>query len=130
MANRVVHFEIHAQDPERVVAFYQELFGWRITKWDGPVDYWLITTGDESEPGINGAVVKRQGSQPQGGEPVIAFVCTVDVADIDQMMEKAKRAGAETAVDKMSVPGVGWLCYLKDTDGNIFGMMQNDPQAT
>jgi predicted enzyme related to lactoylglutathione lyase len=29
----------------------------------------------------------------------------------------------------MAIPGVGWLCYFKDTEGNIFGMMQNDPAA-
>ncbi len=43
--SRVVHFEIHATDPERLVAFYTDLFGWTIQKWDGPMDYWLIHTG-------------------------------------------------------------------------------------
>jgi predicted enzyme related to lactoylglutathione lyase len=49
--NRPVHFEIHAEDPERAASFYSELFGWKITKWDGPVDYWLVSTGSDT-PGI------------------------------------------------------------------------------
>ena len=54
--NRVVHFEIPAEDPENVARFYSEVFNWKIEKWEGPVDYWLITTGEENEPGINGAI--------------------------------------------------------------------------
>ena len=42
---RVVHFEIHADDPERAVKFYRGVFGWDVTKWDGPVDYWLVDHG-------------------------------------------------------------------------------------
>ena len=56
---RVVHFEIHADDPERAVNFYQDVFGWQIVKWEGPQDYWLITTGPDDEPGINGGLMKR-----------------------------------------------------------------------
>jgi len=56
---RVVHFEFYVDDPERAVKFYQEVFGWKITKWEGPVDYWLVTTGEEGEPGIDGAIARR-----------------------------------------------------------------------
>jgi predicted enzyme related to lactoylglutathione lyase len=51
---RVVHFEIAANDPDKAAAFYQEVFGWKITKWEGPQEYWLVETGEEGEPGING----------------------------------------------------------------------------
>ncbi len=53
---RVVHFEIHGDDPERAAEFYRGVFGWEISKWDGPVDYWLVTTGEDSEPGVASAV--------------------------------------------------------------------------
>ena len=62
---RVVHFELNADDPERASRFYQQVFGWQIRKWDGPVDYWLIMTGPDDEPGINGALMKR--SEPGAG---------------------------------------------------------------
>jgi len=124
---RVVHFEIHAADPERAVNFYKALFGWTFQKWEGPMDYWLVTTGPDEQPGINGGLVRRQGEVD--GQAVIAYVCTVDVADIDASFQTAMANGAEVAVPKMPIPGMGWLVYCKDTEGNIFGMMQADPNA-
>jgi predicted enzyme related to lactoylglutathione lyase len=124
---RVIHFEIHADKPERAVKFYQDLFGWQITKWPGPVDYWLVSTGPDSQPGINGGLVQRRG--PINGDSVIAYVCTVDVPVVDDYAAKAIRHGAQVVVPKMAIPGVGWLVYCKDTEGNIFGMMQSDSAA-
>jgi predicted enzyme related to lactoylglutathione lyase len=60
---------------------------------------------------------------------VNAFVCTVDVSELDAMVEKAVAAGAKIALPKMAIPTVGWLAYCKDTEGNIFGMMQMDSNA-
>jgi hypothetical protein len=53
---RVIHFEISANDPEKKVAFYQNVFGWKITKWEGPQEYWLVETSPSEEPGINGGI--------------------------------------------------------------------------
>ena len=127
---RPVHFEIHADDPERAANFYHELFGWKITKWDGPVDYWLVSTGEQG-PGIESAILRRMGPNPDPQEPtpVIAYVCTIDVADVDAMIEKAKDLGGVEALPKMEVPGVGWQTYYKDTESNIFGVMQALRQA-
>lgn len=126
---RPIHFEIHATEPERAVTFYGKLFGWRFDKWDGPMPYWLVTTGEPGTPGINGGLVKRQSAPPADGQAVSAYVCTVDVTNLDATLAAALGLGATVAVPKMPVPGVGWLAYIKDTEGNIFGMMQNDPQA-
>ena len=124
---RVVHFEIHAGDPDRAVNFYTTLFGWTFQKWEGPLDYWFVTTGPDSQPGINGGLIRRQGEID--GQAVIAYVCTVDVANVDESTQSATSNGAQVVVPKMPIPGVGWLVYCKDTEGNIFGMMQNDPSA-
>jgi predicted enzyme related to lactoylglutathione lyase len=124
---RVVHFEIHAGDPDRAVNFYTTLFGWTFQKWEGPMDYWLVTTGPDGQPGINGGLIRRQGEID--GQAVIAYVCTVDVANVDESTQTATSNGAQVVVPKMPIPGVGWLVYCKDTEGNIFGMMQNDPNA-
>ncbi len=124
---RVVHFEIHAGDPERAVNFYQTLFGWNFQKWEGPMPYWLITTGPDDQRGINGGLVQRRGEID--GEAVIAYVCTVDVTDVDASTQTALANGAQIAVPKMPIPGVGWLVYCKDTEGNIFGIMQADANA-
>lgn len=125
---RVIHFEIQAENPERAVAFYGKLFGWQFKKWEGPMPYWLITTGADG-PGINGGLLKRNGPTPAEGQSVNAYVCTVDVPALDEYWKKALADGATPAVPKMAIPGVGWLAYIKDPEGNILGMMQNDPNA-
>jgi predicted enzyme related to lactoylglutathione lyase len=125
--SRVVHFEIHADDPQRAVKFYQDVFGWQINSWGGPEDYWLVTTGSDSEPGINGAILKRR--QPINGDAVIAYVCTIDVNSVDEAIAKITSIGGTIALPKMAVPQVGWLAYAKDTEGNIFGVMQSDHSA-
>lgn len=124
---RVIHFEIHAGDPDRAVKFYESLFGWTFQKWEGPMDYWLVTTGPDSQPGINGGLLRRQGEID--GQAVIAYVCTIDVENIDASIAKAQSLGSQVVVPKMPIPGMGWLVYCKDTEGNIFGMMQADPEA-
>jgi len=125
---RVVHFEIQAENPERAIGFYTKVFGWQFLKWGGPVPYWLITTG-EAGPGINGGLLPRRGPTPADGQPVNAYVCTVDVTSLDDSWDQALAAGATPAVPKMPIPTVGWLAYVKDTEGNILGMMQRDPGA-
>jgi uncharacterized protein len=123
---RPIHFEIHAADPERAMAFYQKLFGWQFTPWEGPMPYWIVKTGEG--PGIDGGLVPRRGEvTPEA--PVIAYVCTIDVPALDAQLEKVVSLGGEVALPKQAIPGVGWLAHAKDTEGNIFGLMQNDPEA-
>jgi uncharacterized protein len=123
---RVVHFEIHAEDPARAIEFYQGLFDWQFNRFSD-FEYWTIRTGADNEPGINGGLIKRQGTI--NGTAVIAYVCTVDVADIDHYLALIPQRGGEIVVPKMPIPGVGWLIYAKDTEGNIFGLMQADNNA-
>lgn len=127
--SRPVHFEIHAVDPERMAAFYSELFGWTIQNWGGPMEYWMITTGPEGEVGINGGLMRRMGAAPVEGAAVNAFVCTVGVEDCDAMVAKALSLGGTVAMPKGPIPGMGWLAYIKDLDGNILGLMQSDAAA-
>lgn len=125
--SRPIHFEIHAAEPERAIAFYTGLFGWQFNKWEGPMPYWLIITGPDSERGINGGLLPRRGDAPVAMAAVNAFVCTVDTTDLDASLAKVTTLGGIIAVPKMPIPGVGWLAYAKDTEGNIFGLMQPDP---
>lgn len=134
--NRVVHFEIHAADPERAATFYRAVFGWDIREWVVPGvqipdenRYWLAVTGPGTEPGIDGGLLFRRGPAPAEGQGVNAFVCTIGVASLDDTVTKAVAAGAVLAVPKMPIKGVGWLAYCKDTEGNIFGLMQDDTNA-
>jgi uncharacterized protein len=120
--SRVVHFEISADDPERAGTFYATVFGWHIQKWDGPQDYWLAGTGDTSRPGIDGAIMRRDAGMP----PVIN---TIDVTSVDATVEQVLASGGSVAMPKMTVPGIGYMAYCFDTEGNMFGVMQADPSA-
>ena len=120
--SRVVHFEIPSDDPEKTVGFYETVFGWKFNKWDGPMEYWLIETGEESSPGINGGLMHRQ-NEAQG------VVNTIDVPSVDDYIQKVTDAGGTICVPKMSIPSVGYLAYFLDTDGNMFGIMETDESA-
>jgi predicted enzyme related to lactoylglutathione lyase len=124
---RPIHFEIHADDPARAQQFYSALFGWKFNKWEGPHEYWIVMTGEG--PGIDGGLFRRMGPPPTEGQAVNAFVCTVDVADVDDAFARAIALGGTPAVPKMPIPTIGWLAYVKDPEGNILGIMQVDPHA-
>lgn len=119
---RVVHFEIPADDPERAIAFYQSVFGWTIEKWEGPIEYWLVMTGPEEEPGIDGGLARKD-------DLLAGTVNTIDVASVDESVAKIEAHGGKVLRPKMAVPGVGWMAYCEDTEGNSFGLMQSDPEA-
>ena len=118
---RVVHFELTADDPERATKFYQDVFGWKINKWDGPQDYWLVTTGAAGEPGIDGAIMRRM----EGA----SVINTIDVESVDDAVAKITASGGTVVAPKMSIPGVGYFAYCLDTEGNTFGVMQQDTSA-
>jgi predicted enzyme related to lactoylglutathione lyase len=119
---RVVHFEIHASDMDRAERFYTEVFGWDAQRFDGPIDYRLLNTGPNSETGIDGALVERR--VEVNGDAVTAYVCTIQVEDIEATEQKVKEAGGEQVVERQEIPDVGQLSYFKDPEGNIFGAMQ------
>jgi predicted enzyme related to lactoylglutathione lyase len=119
--SRVTHFEIPAVNGEKTTQFYKDVFGWEFQRW-GQEEYWLATTGDQSEPGINGAIMTRK-------DPAQPVVNSISVVDIDLTQKKIQDYGGTIVVPKNAIPGVGWLLYFKDIDGNIFGIMQNDPNA-
>ena len=119
---KVIHFELPADDPERAVAFYEKVFGWTITKWEGPMDYWLVTGGPDDEPGINGAITPRMA-------PEQVTTDTIAIESVDDFVKKVEEAGGTVALPKRVVPGIGYLAYCKDTEGNVFGILQPDMSA-
>jgi hypothetical protein len=122
--NRVVHFEIQADDLERAKKFYQNALGWKIQDWSGQaggMEYWGLMTG-ETGPGINGGMYKRPAEGK--GEQHFLFDCTIDVEDIDEAILKIKENGGTITRDKVEMKGLGWFASCKDTEGNRFGLMQ------
>jgi uncharacterized protein len=118
---RVTHFELDADNPQRAIKFYQNVFGWEVERWaDQP--YWLVMTGDASEPGIDGAIRPRT----PGG----STTNTIEVTSVDEFLAKIVSAGGTIVEPKMTVPKVGVMAYCRDTEGNVFGIIQMDPSVT
>ncbi|MBT1689798.1 VOC family protein [Dawidia soli] len=123
--NRVVHFEITAEDVERASKFYRSVFGWKIEPWGPPeYGYMHVETGSSSEPGIDGGIWKGAGAAPAADARLNAFNCSIEVADIDITLSKVKSSGGMVVREKSQIPGVGWLAMCRDTEGNTFGVMQ------
>jgi predicted enzyme related to lactoylglutathione lyase len=118
--SRPIHFEIPADDPARAIRFYEKAFGWAFSKWEGPMPYWMIKTGDG--PGIDGGLSPRQPGV--GGSNTV-----VGVESIDDAIASVTAAGGTIVAPKMAVPTVGWTAYARDTEGTVFGMMQLDAGA-
>jgi predicted enzyme related to lactoylglutathione lyase len=128
MPNRIVHFEIEAADRERAKNFYSRAFGWELQQMGADMgDYVVVITGDPKEPGgINGGIFV---SQPGAKKELNAYSCVVGVENIDQAMANVKSAGGELMGDKMDIPGIGTFARCKDTEGNIFTMLQPFPSS-
>lgn len=124
--NPVVHFEIHAEDTEKMAAFYRAVLGWEITKWDNPaMDYWMVMSSPINTPGaINGGITKRMSAAPATGASPNAFVCTIAVDDVDAYAQKVLDNGGKVAMEAMDMPSIGRLGYYMDIEGNVFGLIK------
>ena len=109
----ISHFAINAHDTERAKNFYKEIFDWTFESW-GPPGFFVIDTGE----GIHGAI---QGVQD---EPVPtrvgAFECTVTVEDVDASLAAIAKAGGKIICGRTTIPGVGDIARVEDTEGNLF----------
>lgn len=117
---RVIHLEIPVGDPERAQAFYREALGWEISGSGGPVDYWLATTGPADQPGIDGALTRRSETS--------AWI-HVGVDSVDKAIRGIEEAGGDAVTQKMPIPGIGYMAYCRDPEGNTIGVYEEDPSA-
>jgi predicted enzyme related to lactoylglutathione lyase len=124
MDHTVVHFEIPADDVEKLRKFYSELFGWKIEKMPGPVEYYGIETvpvdakGMPERPGVNGGMMKKQ-------YPEHKPVNYIAVESVDEYVKKIEVLGGRVIVPKMEVPGIGWWALALDPEGNQFAILQS-----
>jgi predicted enzyme related to lactoylglutathione lyase len=91
---RPVYFDINAENPQRALKFYQDAFGWKYQKWDGPMEYWMLMTGDDKEPGINGGLSPRDSGENS------TIMNTIQVECVDTHIDKVKTSGARSPKKK------------------------------
>ena len=121
---RIVHFDIYGDDVDCAYKFYADLFGWEITRWDGPpqMDHQLVTTGTDG-PAINPAITRRP---PHG----IRGKNYVDVEANDQYLPRIQEGGVTVLQPKIPIPGIGNIAICRDTEGNPLGLFQDDETAS
>lgn len=122
----IVHFEIPANDVQKLKKFYNELFGWKIEKMPGPMEYWTIETvpvdekGMPVRPGVNGGMMKKQ-------NPEHKPITYISVESVDKYVKKTEALGGKVIVPKMEVPGIGWWAMALDPEGNQFAIFESMP---
>lgn len=123
MDNTIIHFEIPATDVEKLKRFYAGLFGWKIEKYPGPMEYWMIQTVPVDEkgillrPGVNGGMYKKQQAEQKP-------VNYISVDSIDESIEKVTKLGGKIISPKQEVPNVGWIATAVDPEGNQIALLQ------
>jgi uncharacterized protein len=128
MAHNLASFAIHADDVQRCRRFYEAVFQWRFEPW-GPPDFYLVHTGDDRKPGVQGLMHKRQ--EPRGAGGPNCFECTIAVDDLDVVTRAIKAHGGRIIMEKAPIPTVGVLTKFEDTEGNVVGAMayEREPQT-
>src|SRR5688572_27365266 len=121
MPNAIVHFEIPADDVPRAIAFYRNVFGWKIQPFPmppGAPEYYGVTTRKDGEDGINGGLMKRN----MPGQP---FANYVSVKSIDDFLGKIQANGGSLVMPRQEIaPGMGSIAVFRDTEGNMMGLYQ------
>ena len=123
---RVIHFEIPCEDLDRAEQFYVGAFGWECTRAGTEHDYRLVTTGLDTDPGINGALIARPAGSPP---PTGGVVMTIGVEHTGNAIQAVRELGGTLLADPVAVPGVGWVAHFLDSEGNAFSTMQDDSAA-
>ena len=121
MTANLAAFAIHADDVDRAVGFYEAVFGWRFEPW-GPPGFYLIQTGPDDAPGVQGLLHKRH--EPRTGTGLNGFEPTFAVDDVDAVLAAVEANGGTVTMGKSPIPTVGVLVRFLDTEGNDVGAMK------
>lgn len=115
---KVIHFEIPAEDPQKLVEFYEKTFNWKIRQWENE-EYWLIEAGEKDEAGIGGAIYPKNERN--------TVINTIGVSNLDGAMEKIKANGGEILGEPQEIPKVGRMVYFRDPEGTVSGALEPTP---
>ena len=119
---RISYLDFSADDIERAVNFYTKVFGWQINKWDGPLEYWEIKTGETNELGIDGGLSKRE----RIGQWTTPFI---NVSSVDQYVDKIESGSGKIFQPKTAISKIGYIMLFKDTESNTIGLFEENKEA-
>ena len=115
MGSPVVQWELMSKEPEKVSAFYQKVFDWKI-QHRPELNYRIVET--DSKVGINGGIVKPDREGPWPGN--MLFYIAVD--DLAAYRKKVVAAGGTIHVEEQEVPGMGSFSLFTDPEGRMMGL--------
>ena len=113
----IAHFDIPAENIEKMKKFYSELFGWKIERVGGPIEYYLIETAPEGK-GVGGGMSKKE-------HPSQHPMNYIFVESVDEYSKKVEKLGGKIIVPKQTLPGMGYLAVAMDPEGNTFGLWED-----
>jgi len=125
---RPIHFEIQADDPVRAIKFYQSS-SLDVYQVDGPMPYWLVTTGSDGTPGINGGLHPRVALEHSRSRRSSLLSARSRIERL--ISSRPSRTGrrphrhAQTAI-----PESAGSATPRTPRANIFGMIENDPRRS
>jgi len=116
---KFVHIDISADDPQRAADFFTKVFGWGVRKFEGPIPYWLIraSSSPDDDTAIGAGIAKRE-------EAWQSVAPTIEVPSVDEYARKIEAAGGTIVQPKTLIPDVGYLATFKDTEGNVFAILE------
>jgi predicted enzyme related to lactoylglutathione lyase len=123
MSNKIMWLEMASTNVPASAKFYGDLFDWPIVT-DEKMNY-TMTAFEQGETGMGFSDTNDERSSVEPGSVLVY----VDVADVDATIARAQGLGAPVYVDKMEVPGVGWMAVFGDPGGNRIAVMQRMPTA-
>lgn len=130
--DKIVHFEIQAEDLQRASDFYSKIFGWRFEKRNNEtIEYWMIYASekDSEVQWISGWLLKRPSKTPPMECWTNSYVCTILVDNFDETASKILSLWGIVAMPKFALPWMAWQWYFLDTEWNTFWIHQPDVNA-
>ncbi|EPR44440.1 Glyoxalase-like domain containing protein [Desulfovibrio sp. X2] len=120
--DRSLHFEIFAENPARMAGFYAQAFGLEFKEEHPEEGYSLVDGRMDGQCGLSGRVGPRP-ALTMGGMPTIHVVSVADA------IKRVAASGGRLLVPRRAIPGVGWMAYCEDPEGNSFGVFEHDSEA-
>jgi uncharacterized protein len=122
------YFDLSVHDLGKSRTFFENVLQWRFEKFPMPYEYYRITAGNDSEPGIDGGIGSVSDAPVSRGQPLT--IITMPVANVYTVTALVQANGGTVVEPITPIPGIGWYATCAEPGGLLFGIIQADPNAT